>query len=325
MIPELKFYVTLRSGEVIEASEEEVNTQYINLSKILCKEAFDYYFFNLRYSREDFKSLSVGSKCFIKSYHKWYTKEQRSKIHGNKISMSQRKNNSNLKSKGKPKKQLDSDKLKLYMKQRKSLEEMGRLFGVAPQTVLANLNRIGENYRRMSLRTGTLIALTEIDNFCKTSLVEVLDKEMDECVTEIDLERIRKDIQRAELYCSSLIEQLAGIRHRYKLGGSSATRNRYERYVLEYLTDEDIDYIPQYYVESYAYDVYLPRYKVLIECDGSGHHSASDKAKEILAEKNNLTLIRLDFRNLKTRKKCKNLVQSELSKKLMRLKSGTLK
>ncbi len=88
----------------------------------------------------------------------------------------------------------------------------------------------------------------------------------------------------------------------------NSTSSKFETKMLELLANENYEYISQYKIDRKFYDVYLPKYNLLIEFDGDFWHPLSlsecrydfqiksfhnDKNKDMLAEKNGYKIIRI--------------------------------
>ncbi|MEK6884064.1 MAG: DUF559 domain-containing protein [Nanoarchaeota archaeon] len=77
-----------------------------------------------------------------------------------------------------------------------------------------------------------------------------------------------------------------------------------EQQVMEILKFSTIFFIPQYQIEKYAYDFYLPHFNTIIEVDGDYWHSRpevkeKDKIKTNVCHKYNFNLLRIKECDLK--------------------------
>lgn len=75
--------------------------------------------------------------------------------------------------------------------------------------------------------------------------------------------------------------------------------------VMNELKRLDIEYISQYRVENFLYDLYISRWNLLIECDGDYWHSLEkaierDKLKDECAKRNGFKLLRLKEKTIKS-------------------------
>lgn len=312
-------YVFDDEGNFVPASTlKRSNTRKHYISK----EDFDKYALEKGYSRGVMRSLGVGSKTYINSYHLHYPDpEERELIRTSKLSKTKIGNTH-----GKAKDNTGIHKIEQYCQQdiqemaaqNLNLYQIADRYGVSVPTINKVMDHFGIDLPKNSKLNGvTYREFKELEHITGIDLLKEIDSP-----TGIDLVRLRNLIHQMEIQIQEWKESLASIRYRYSLGASAAPRSRYEREVIIYLLELNIDFIPQYRIDKYPYDLYLPELNILIEVDGAGHNNKTDHIKDSLAKEHDIKLIRLDLCHLKSKKQISEKVRSSLLNQLGKKMSG---
>lgn len=312
MNQKFNFYKLNEDNQLIPFDDYD-SVKHRQTPKYLNKKDFDLYHIELCYSRDDFRKQGIGSKSFIKTYHYHYPdRAERKKILGSKISLSQKRKNSNSVNTGKLKKLIDKDALEQDIKDGNQYIYLCKKYRVSEPTLLANLihHNLYDKYRDVFLaRKFDLNVLESIERMLSTSILDEL-LNPDVCID--DIIDFTSTAERHLRKCKEVIQY---IRRYYKLGASLSPNSKLERFAMEVLDNYHLDYIPQFKVDSYYFDLYVPKYSLLIECDGYYHTPERDALKDAIAVKNSLKVVRIVFdKSIYNKKiKCLQKIQYELS------------
>lgn len=122
-------------------------------------------------------------------------------------------------------------------------------------------------------------------------------------------ERLKSRGEQTKKFWASLtLEEKRKITLPGRLACLKATRTRtptsIEKTVSEYLTKRDIVFKSQFQIGYYIIDIYIPEYKLVIECDGDYWHStpkmiSHDKKKDAYLKNHGYKVIRLQEHKIK--------------------------
>lgn len=91
-------------------------------------------------------------------------------------------------------------------------------------------------------------------------------------------------------------------------------KSKLEHHFAKILDDLEVSYIPQWPYRGYWYDFYLPELGVLLEIDGGEHSGKTDVAKDNLAKKLELNLVRLEIKDMNSLRHDYNEIKNKVSK-----------
>lgn len=315
MSKEVVFYLLGEDGVLlpnVKKAKKGPGRMYVD------KDTFDYYYLTLGYNRIQMASIGIGSKVFERSYHYHYPdRADRVKIGGGKIAISQARSNSNRINTGKLKKTLPENALRKDVEGGKTYSYMKLKYKVSEPTLVKNLQAysLTDTYITMGVMRSDKVDRYRI-------LERLLNRPLIPKLTGInkDISYITTFIHEAEAEIVKCKEVAQWLRRIYNLGPTRSPNSCLERFTIEYLDDNDIEWIPQYKVDNFFYDFMLPNHGVLLEIDGFGHKDETDRKKDIIAKNNGYDIIRIDFKNKKythkTRKICLQKIELNLYERL---------
>lgn len=108
-----------------------------------------------------------------------------------------------------------------------------------------------------------------------------------------DLSNIARDL----LDCKGALKNLTGRCRKYAkkngVNNMGSISSSLENSVANILDDLGIKYQPQFFINPYHYDFYLPDYNILLEVDGGLHNTRYDEYKEKLTKEYGYRLLRI--------------------------------
>ena len=298
--PEIEYY----KGKTIKEDGKECRRTY------LTKEFIDKTYIQLGMSFDQIKEYyRISYKIFYYSYKKWYTVQDRKKIGGGKIAISQRNRNSNRFNAGKPKQVIPKDILLNYIEKKYSIEKMACLQKVAPQTVKKNLEyyEITKDIVKYGVDYERVITAKAIDEILGTNIMKGIEKANTDILSP-EVEQMLEDINIAQLRLNQLILTLKKTRlcimgrfsrrglapsKTYKLPTSQTNKLAYD--ILEEL---EYEAECEYQIENKFYDFRIIDTNILIEIDAEGYHRteaqiSNDVYKTELARKKGYKILRV--------------------------------
>jgi very-short-patch-repair endonuclease len=287
--PEIEYY----KGEVYNADGSRSNRTY--LTRKFIEESYIKAGMSFDQIKEHYK---ISYKIFYLSYKQWFSLQERKKIGGGKIAISQKNRNSNRFNAGKPRVLLQEKKLQEYISKKYAIEKMAFLEKVAPQTIKRNLEyyHITEEIVKYGIDYERVITASAIDNILGTNILKgIAQSNIDIDATEVD--QALRDIREAHLRLEEMQNTLRRIRQ--SLIGKYSRRNKVpvNRYniptsrtnKLVYSILKELEYEPEceYNIKDRFYDFYIKELETLIEIDAEGYHITEDQLKNDIY-KNNL-------------------------------------
>ena len=123
-----------------KSTKRKIKTEIVDGKTYIEKKAFIHYYVEKGFSIKDFNDhFNLGHRVVRQSLYKYFSKAERSKLHGKKISNKQKVNNSNSVNFFKPRNLIELDKLKEAIIQSKNQRQVIQRLGITKYVLTSNM------------------------------------------------------------------------------------------------------------------------------------------------------------------------------------------
>lgn len=289
-----------------KSTKRKIKTEIVDGKTYIEKKAFIHYYVEKGFSIKDFNDhFNLGHRVVRQSLYKYFSKAERSKLHGKKISNKQKVNNSNSVNFFKPRNLIELDKLKEAIIQSKNQRQVIQRLGITKYVLTSNMQYYNLKFSTKFNRKAK-----------KLNLIDILEPEQIEILKLLPL--VNKDISnilninnknKITLALNSLHDLKFELSIMYRLLSKKLRRhsnnfnncsNQVEYIFSKFLKEHNITYSTQLRIDNCYFDFYLPDHNLIVELDGNLHTKERDLFK------NNLVLGKyrlLRINTIKTNKK----------------------